>query len=274
MPLKAIVDNLDDVPEHFHELYVEKNGKYEISGIEGMKTQADVDRLQVALSKERADHKMVKDKFAPLADRDPSEILKSLDRIPELEAAATGKLDQTKLDELVETRVKGRIVPIEREKATVSQKLAEAEQRIQAFESKETTRTIHDKVREAIGKTKGFQPSAVEDALVFAERMLEIDEGGKVVTRDNIGVTPGVDPTVWLTDMQVKKPHWWGTSEGTGALGNRSNNSGGSDNPWSHEGWNMTLQGQQYRQNPARAEQMAKAAGTTIGGKKPEPKKK
>lgn len=272
MPLKAIVDSLDDVPEHFHELYTEKNGKYEISGIEGIKTQADIDRLQSALTKERNDHKAVKERFSVFADRDPTEILGILDRVPELEAAAAGKIDDAKLNEMVESRLKTRVAPLEREKGTLAQKLTEYEQRVQMYETKERTRTIYDEVRSAIGKTQGFQQSAVEDALMFAERMLEVTEDGKVVTKDGVGVTAGVDATVWLSDMQNRKPHWWGPTEGGGATGNRGTGGGGS-NPFSHAGWNMTEQGKLYRENPARAEQLAKAAGTSIGGARPQPKK-
>ncbi|QFR59625.1 hypothetical protein P6F33_gp24 [Pseudomonas phage Quinobequin-P09] len=102
--------------------------------------------------------------------------------------------------------------------------------------------------------------------------MLEVNEEGKVVTRDGVGVTPGIDATVWLTEMQSKKTHWWGPSQGGGAGGNRSG-SGGGANPWSADGWNMTEQGRILKENRSRAEQMAKSAGTTIGGPRPQPRK-
>jgi hypothetical protein len=62
MAIKAIIDKLEDADEKHRDLYVEKNGKYEIQ-VEGMKTQGDVDRLTSALEKERTDHKGVKKKF-------------------------------------------------------------------------------------------------------------------------------------------------------------------------------------------------------------------
>ena len=64
----------------------------------------------------------------------------------------------------------------------------------------------------------------------------EIQDKGLIaprITRDNVGVTPGIDPAVWLSEIQAKRPHWWGEMVGTGA------------------------------------EQMAKSAGTFIGGGKP-----
>ena len=110
--------------------------------------------------------------------------------------------------------------------------------------------------------------TAIEDVTLLAERIFTIDETGKVVAKDNVGCTPGISPEVWLNEMQQKRPHWWGPSAGGGAGGNRG---GGSftSNPWSAEGWNMTQQGQIYNENPAKAEQMARSAGTSIGGQRP-----
>lgn len=272
MGLKAIVENLDDVPQQFHELYTQKGDKYELTGVEGIKTQADVDRLQGALTKERNDHKTVRERLALLGDRKIEDVLATLDRLPELEAAAAGKLDENKLNELVEGRIKTRVAPVEREKGQLVQKVQELSGMVEQYQTKEKVRTIHDAVRDAVGKAQGFQSSAVEDALLYAERMLEVNEEGRVVTRDGVGVTPGIDAAVWLSEMQAKKAHWWGPSQGGGAGGNR-NGAGNGGNPWSAEGWNMTEQGRILKENRSRAEQLAKSAGTSIGGPRPQPRK-
>jgi hypothetical protein len=272
MGLKAIVEKLEDVPEVFRELYTQKGTKFEITGVEGIKTQADIDRLQGALTKERGDHKAVKDRLALLGDRKIEDVVTLLDRIPELEAAASGKgVDEKKLEELVEGRIKTKLAPVEREKGKLAQQVQELTGVVEQYKTKETTRSIHDAVRDAVGKAQGFQPSAAEDALLYAERMFEIQDG-RVVTRDGVGVTPGVDATVWLTEMQPKKPHWYGPSQGGGAAGNRTG-AGGGANPWTHEAWNLTEQGKILRENSTRAEQLAKSAGTSIGGMKPAPRK-
>lgn len=90
MALKAILDSIDDLPEDVKKEYVEKNGKFELQ-VEGMKTQADVERLQGALTKERNDHKAVRDRLGLLGDRKIEDVLATLDRVPELEAAADRK---------------------------------------------------------------------------------------------------------------------------------------------------------------------------------------
>lgn len=271
MTLKAILESIDDLSDELKKEYVERNGKFELQ-VEGMKTQADIDRLQSALVKERNDHKAVKEVLAQLGDRKMDEVLAQLDRIPELEAAAAGKIDDAKISELVEGRIKSKLAPIERERDRLMQEHKELSGRIAQFEELDRTRKIHDSVRSAIDKIQGFQTSAIEDALLYAERMMEIDDAGKVVTRDSVGVTPGIDAATWLTEMQGKKAHWWGASFGGGASGN-AGGSGGGSNPWSAEGWNMTEQGRILRENRQRAENLARSAGTTIGGPRPQRKK-
>ena len=71
--------------------------------------------------------------------------------------------------------------------------------------------------------------------------------------------------------MQEKRPHWWPVASGGGGTGSGAGG-GFTDNPFSHAHWNMTKQGEAQRSDPARAERMAKAAGTTVGGTRPVPK--
>lgn len=266
MALKAVVDNLNDVPDQFQELYTERNGKFEITGIEGLRTQADVDRLQTALTKERDDHKGTKNKFSAFANLDPQEVITKLERFPELEAAAEGKLDEGKINGIVESRIRAKLAPVERERDQLKIQVGERDQLISAFQQKDTQRKISDKVREAASAAK-IVPEALDDALLLADRVFEVAEDGRVVTKDNVGVTPGVDPVVWFTELQSKRPHWWGPSTGSGATGSRT--PGGGTNPFSHEHWNLTEQGKLVTSNRSRAEQLAKSAGTTIGGQRP-----
>jgi len=46
MALKIIEENLDAVDAVYHSLYTEKDGKFQLTGVEGMKTDADIQRLQ------------------------------------------------------------------------------------------------------------------------------------------------------------------------------------------------------------------------------------
>ena len=64
MLLKLIYDSIAEVPEKFRELFSEKDGKAVLSGIDGMKTQADVDYVLNSLRQERDAHKETKGKLS------------------------------------------------------------------------------------------------------------------------------------------------------------------------------------------------------------------
>jgi hypothetical protein len=272
MALKAIVDSLDDIPADIHGEYVERNGKFELQ-VEGMKTEADVARVQTALTKERTDHGALKQRVGLLGDRKIEDVVPLLDRIPELEAAAAGKIDDVAIERIVESRLNTKLAPIVRERDQLKTQLTEAQGTILDFTGKERTRTIHDQVRQAAARAK-LLPEAIDDALALADRTFEIEDGtDKVVTKDKVGVTPGLEPSAWLTDLMDKKPHWWGPTLGGGADGHRGGGSDSRANPFTAENWNLTEQGSLYKTNPAKATQLAQAAGTTVGGPKPAPRK-
>lgn len=272
MPIKALYATQDEIPENFRELYEERGGQFHLTQIEGIKTDADVARVQRALDQEKQARNQLKQQWDSFfGDKKPEDIQALLDRIPELEAAAEGKIDDEKINSIVEGRLKTKLSPVERERDQLRAQLQEREQQIAQFQERETRRTIHDSVREAAIKSKVID-TALEDVLMLAERMFEVGEDGKVTAKEGVGVTPGIDPVVWLTEMQQKRPHWWPASQGGGAKGGAGGGGFGS-NPWSHDNWNMTEQARIYRENPQRAQQMAQAAGTKIGGPKPQPKK-
>ncbi len=272
MKLKASYDSQDLISAGFEDLYTEKNGKFVFTGVEGIKTQADVDTLQTALAKERGDHKATKGKLSAFGELDADEVLAKLDRIEELESAAGGKIDETKINEIVESRIKAKTAPLEREVAKYKTEIAEKDSAIKNFETQDIRRKVGDAIRSAATSAK-ILPEALEDALMLGERVMEIDSSGAIVAKDNSGVTPGIDPATWLTEMQTKRPHWWPASFGGGAGGGRGGAGNGGNNPFTFEHWNMTEQGKMINENLSRAENMAKAAGTTIGGAKPAARK-
>lgn len=259
-----------DIPTEYLPLFSEQGGKWVLTGISGIKTDSDIQRLQESLRKERDDHKATKSRLAAFSDLDPEEVVAKLDRIAELEAAAGGKIDEAKLNEMVEARIRTRTAPLERKIATLEQDLQAKDAANKELTLKEKTRLIHDHIRKAATAAK-IRDTAIEDAIVLGERVFDVDENGSVVTRDNVGVTPGLSADVWLTEQQTTRPHWWPESNGVGAKG--GNGLGGGANPFSHENWNLTAQGQMLRTDPKKAEQMAKSAGTTVGGMRPAPRK-
>lgn len=280
MPLNAIHETVDDIPEQYRDLYTEKNGKYELTGIVGIKTQADIERLQTSLGKERDDHKNTKASLGVWGDLDHEDVMAKLDKYPELEAAAAGKLDDAQIDEVVNRRVEGtlnsRLAPVERDNKRLQAENEELRSQNEGFHQANIKRKIHDDVRKAMVASKVIN-EAQDDALMLAERIFEVrEDDGAVVTKDGVGVTPGIPADQWLVEIQESRPHWWPASVGGGAGGGRSGGGGfpaGTNNPFSAEGWNMTKQGQVVREKGMDyAQRMASAAGTTVGGRKPAPK--
>jgi hypothetical protein len=241
MAFKMVLDSLDGLSEDVAKEYVEKDGKFVIQ-VEGMKTQADVDKVQTSLNAARASETTLKQRLGLLGDVKVEDAVAQLARIPELEAAAEGKLDETKIKELAETRAKALLAPVERERDTLKTQLGEKDKVIGEFTEKDKSRKIHRQVREA-AKATGMREEAVEDAILLSDRTFELLEDGNAVVKEGTSYTQGLGAKDWLTDLQSKRPHWWPDSEGGGAGGNRGGGGSITKNPWSDEHWNMTEQG-------------------------------
>jgi len=277
--LNANYDAQDDIPEAYRELFTEKDGKWELTGIDGIKTQADITRIQEGLNKERKDHKETKGKLKAFDNVDLEQNKKDGEELIELrtkiEAGAGGEFDQEKFDEAVEKLATARAAtasaPLKRDLDTMTTERDELKTANADYAVKNTNRIISDAVRKAAITIKVID-TAVEDVLLLGERIFEVAEDGSVITKDAVGVTPGIAPDIWLAEMQEKRPHWWPASQGGGAGG--SGDGGGFDkNPWSLEHWNLTLQGAAVKADRGKADRMAVSAGTTVGGLKPLPKK-
>jgi len=276
MPLKVIHDTVDEIPEPFRELYSEEDGKFVLTGIEGIKTQKDVDALTRAADLERKNHKETKEKLSVWKDMNHGDVTKNLDRIKELEIAAAGKIDdQDKhLEKLVEARIHSRIAPVERERETLATENKDLKDQISGHVKKQNRRTIDDHMQTACTKSK-VRLGNIPDALMFANSVMGIGDDGKPVTKENqLGIPQGLSPDMLLNEIAAKRERdWWPESKGGGAGG--SGGGGGiiGSNPWTADGWNLTEQGKVLKgQGRDAAERLAKAAGTKVGGRRPEKK--
>lgn len=283
--LKAIYDSEDDIPESvedFRSLFVEKGGKFELTGIGGIQTEGNVQRLERDIRKERDEHKATKSRlqgWGELGD-DPTEIQAQLDRIPTLEAAAEGKLDKDKLDDEAKRLAEGiattRLAPVQRDLKKAAKTIEDLTAENLALKTTERKREREDILRPLIVDAK-ILPEHQEDALLYAERHLERDEdSGNWFVKDGIdGLTAGATPKDWLAELVDKRPGWLPPNESGGARG--SNRIGGHKgaNPWASENWNVTEQTRIFREKGQDyAERLAKAAGTSIGGPRPMPARK
>ncbi len=275
MELKALYDSLDDIPEavdDFRSLFVERDGRYELAGLHGVKTQADVDRLQKALSAEREAVKAAKERLKPWQDFDYDEVISKLDRLPELEAAAAGKLDDAAIEEIAQRRAEGavrsKLAPVERELKSARTELEELRAERSKLVQERAARQREDQLRPLMTKANVL-PEHYEDVLLYAERHLEQTEDGHWMARDGIGVTPGLGPAEWLAEMLERRPGWLPANVGGGAKGSGASGALGN-NPWSANHWNISEQGRILRDKGREyADRLASAAGTKVGGLKP-----
>lgn len=277
MSLQAIHDKIEEIPEQFRELYTEKNGKFELTGISGVKTTADVTRVQTALNSERELRQAAENKLKVWDGLDHEEIMSKIDRVEELQSIvdSRGGLDDAKIDEIANKRVEGimnsRINPLERQIQSLTRERDDFKGQVEGFQHKDRTRSIRDDVRSVLVSEK-VVPEAHDDILMIAERMFERTEDGQSITKEGNGVTPGLSPKDWLNEMKPVRSFWWPASKGAGANGNTGAGGDGFDsNPWTRENWNITKQGEVLNgeDGAALAERMAKAAGSDVNAIRP-----
>lgn len=244
----------EEIPAEFATLYAEQGGKYVLAKVKGVAPADSVRRLESALAKERNDHRQVKQQISALG-RPVEEVLADLDRIPELEAAASGKGNP----EDIEKMVKARLAPLERQLQTVITERDTVKQEIEGYRTRETKAKIKDAVIAAASGAK-LRPSAIEDAVTYAQLQMTVDENGNVVTKDGAGVTPYLTPADWLNEILPKRPHWVEGSAGGGASGPGAGGHHGED-PYSHDGWNISKQMNLWKTNQSLAKRLAEKNG-------------
>lgn len=274
MKLKLVYGTQEDIPNGYEALYTEKDGKWHLTGVEGMKTSEDISRLTESLRKEREDHKKVKDVLAKLGgpDLDADALVEKLDEYEELklrvESGEGGKIDDKKVEELVEQRVQRRLAPVERERDRLKTRNTELETENGTLKGTITRGTVESELRRHATEGK-VVTSALDDILDIGANIFEVAEDGAVVTKQGLRNVPaGVTPDVWLSDMKEKRPHWWPASQGGGAGGSGSGNGTGV-NPWTKDNWSIEAQAQLVRTDPGKADRLAKAAGVHVGAMSP-----
>lgn len=256
--LELQYDDADSIPAGYDSLYSEKNGKFVLTAVKGIKTKDDVERLQSSLNKEREDHKKTKSALSTINQYGTiEEISQRLETYDELKARAEskGKDDPAHIEQLVAAKT----APLQRQLKTLEEQNEELKGQVGTYKQKEIVNTVRGEVTKAAQKMK-LRPSAIEDAIMYGERVLQVDENGVVVTKDGVGVTPFITTEDWLAEILPAKSHWLEDSVGGGARGGQ-NGKGFEQNPYSHDAWDLTAQMALYKTNPTKAEQMAKRHG-------------
>ena len=225
MSIKSIYQDLEEIPEPFRELFTERGGQWELTGIEGIKTQADVDRVTEATRKLRAEVKDLKHKLDAFGSHDPEAIAKAFDELEDLRVSATAdpakaEAFEAALTERVQTRLKRELGPVQRDLDKLRKESAETAAERDALRTDIRRSRIHSAIRDAVGRAKGIRPNVVGDILLVSDSLFELADDGAIVTRDGAqGVTPGLSPDEWLKDQRRTRDFWWMESVGGGANG-------------------------------------------------------
>lgn len=260
MALKMILDSLDGLSEEIAAHYTKKGEKFELQA-EGAKSQADIDRLQVALNAERALKTEWKTKAEAWGDRKPEEVIPMLDKYPELEAAAESgkkKLDQTQIDGIVN----GRLAPLQRELDATKKAADERAAKIAEYEAKETKRTIFDAVRGLATETKAKPDSYGSEygaLMLLSKEIFTVDANGQVVVKEGVpGMTHGTLAKDAFAEIQSKHSYLWPDSVGGSSSGSSQTPSGPA-NPFKSN--DMSARSIWAGQNPDKVEKAVKDAG-------------
>lgn len=233
MPLKAVVEKIEDVAEPLREHYTEgSDGKFHLAA-EGVE---DVSGLKSALKKEResreAAEKAVKDVSKQWEGMDPKEMRELLDRIEgdeDMKLIKEGKYDQVFAKRTEKLRIDHQ-KQLDKQAADNKTALDLAVKRTAQYEQ----RVLENHLRQAAIEV-GIHPQAVRDALFQGRAAFVLDENGNAVQKQEDGtIVIGKDgkspfsPKEWLESMRAEAPHWFpANGSGTGATQSRTTNGSG-----------------------------------------------
>lgn len=259
--LKSVYETETDIPEAVRplEMYEEKDGKWLLKrdAIEGVKTQADFDRLT---NSTKADRKAAADAAAKLkafGDVTPEALQEQLDELETLRAekAAGGTGDKTadaeSRQKLIDAAVASQTRKLERELAKIKGERDAALGRVTELDGSIKVRDIEGQLTQAAAKHKVIGDH-LDDVLARKGQFTLGDDG---IARSRDGETA----EEWLEELKSggKKPGWFERSTGAGASGGNGVNLG--DNPF--RSGNLTKINELAKKDAAKAETQAKVAG-------------
>ena len=220
MPLKAILDSLEGVPEALHEHYTKTDdGKFRLDA-EGVE---DVTGLKSALDKERQERKAAKEKHESYKDVD-------LEEYQTLKKEATDRkekklLDSGKVEELIVERTARMKADYDKQVSTLHEQLQTQTSQLEAL--------LVDNVLTAAANKAGVETSALEDVLRRGREIYKVADGQALpLNNDQViigkdGKSPmGMDE--WLGELASSAPHLFKTSSGGGASHSPKPGSGGA----------------------------------------------
>lgn len=259
MPLKFKYPKREEIPAEQLALYVERDGAF-VLDVEGVveKTKLEEFRnnnIDLRQKLEAATSKLTRfDGIDPEAARKLADEKKALE-----EQLKTGQ--GSDIDKVIAARLK----PLQESLDAIKAEREKIERQLREKE-------VNQAVLGAATK-RGLRPSAQDDILLRASRVIKFDNGVAKVVDASGNVRYGADAVTpmsldaWVESQLVDAPHLFESNAGGGAHGNGSGGAGhvgNGQNPWKKETFNLTEQGRLAKSDPVRARQLAAAAGVSL----------
>ena len=254
MALKFKFNSRQEIPADLTNHYVERDGAF-LLDLEGGVEKARLDEM-------RANNLELRKQFEDLTKRfegiDP-EVARGL-------AAEKRKLEEAhalkngEVEKLIASRVQAAKTELEKQLATLSAERDSLNTRLADIQ-------INQGVVLAATK-RGLRASAIPDATLRAHNVFKLEGGlprafeadGKTARMGRDGVSP-MTLDEWVDGLVAEAPHLFESNAGGGAVGGGSGGVVTTENPWKKESFNLTKQGQVFRQDPARARSLMATAG-------------
>lgn len=248
--IPVIIDSLDSVDESIRGIYAETtDGKYQIRA--DIAFQSDFENTRNALQKERENFKEANKKLKDLQNQ--------LDAYDGLDATAVKgmrvELDNLKNNENDINKIKSSKAELEIKFKELQTQANELIKINEVYQREKKTNALREKARQALHQN-GMPDYAIDEGLMYAERMLEVTDDGAIrVRQDNSfnSVFPeGVTVETWAGVMKKNKPHLFGGSVGGGAGGSSSESASFEDwtNTGVNGGINITRLAQAIKEDP------------------------
>lgn len=263
--IPVIIDSLDKVDEAIRGIYAETtDGKFQIRA--DIAFQSDFENTRNALQKERENFKEANKKLKDLQNQ--------LDAYDGLDATAVKgmrvELDNLKNNENDINKIKSSKAELEIKFKELQTQANELIKINEVYQREKKTNALREKARQALHQN-GMPDYAIDEGLMYAERMLEVTDDGAIrVRQDNSfnSVFPeGVTVETWAGVMKKNKPHLFGGSVGGGAGGSSSESASFEDwtNTGVNGGINITRLAQAIKEDPNAVKMVAQKKKIDLG---------
>lgn len=211
------VAKLDEVPEAYRGLYVEKDGGFVVDPAKLEEFEwDDKAELSGALERERKERREAKEELKKYEGIDPERARAAQKKLDELDEKQL--MDKGEFDRLMEKRQK----EWEAKEVDFQRQLSDRDSRLDTYE-------LINPVRDAALKA-GVLPEDIEDVLKITSHRFKLDEKRKPVLLDKDGDVSSLSvEQFWGEEFKLQKPKFYGASGagGSGAPAGGSSGGGG-----------------------------------------------